>query len=89
MMDLLSHPLVAALWSLVMVLAGGFLGDLRRSWSVQRVAKDLAEHAALSAHPVSETWHRQHEEERSSIERRLNDRLSRIESKIDRLAEIS
>ena len=88
-MELLAHPLVAILWSLVMVLAGGFLGDLRRSWSVTRVAADLAAHAALDAHPVSRKWHGQHDEDRDAMERRLDVRLQRIEAKLDRLAEIS
>lgn len=88
-MDLLAHPFVAILWSAVIFLIGSFVGDLKRSWSVTRVEADLQRHAALPAHPVSETWHRQHEEERASEARRLDDRLRRMEDKIDRLAEIS
>lgn len=70
---------LGALWSMVVFLVGGFLGDLKGSWSVRHVAAALTEHTKLDGHPVSLRRHEDTERRMEHIERllvRIDDRVA-------------
>lgn len=81
------EPLVQTMFGLVMLLLGGFLGDLRRSWSAQAIAKSLQAHADMPAHRESEIKHEQHEKDLRDMRNYMDEHFGRLERKIDALRE--
>lgn len=75
--------LMGALWSLVVFLLGGFLGDLKASLSVRGLRREMEAHETLPAHPISDRRHAETERRLDEIEQRIDRRLARIEEKLD------
>lgn len=79
--------IIATLWSMVCLLAGGFLGDVRGKWAVNSLRRELEAHEARPGHRESEARHVATDARMTRLETEIDRRLAGIEGRLERLME--